>query len=190
LRIDIFLQPDSKGLETFGGHLVEITEHGFPVQPFLQFLHIEVGHLFLQFFLECFPFAFCGGCSNTLFILLSNSQFLFLVVAIFRQVVTHGLAFFFLFFLEGGRNGSTPVLVVRIAGCNKGIRLFQGQSVPAGGYAGFLVLTLPGGFLPVYLFFPGVIVIFDLCQFLFGAGLHAVYLCLPVLCLQGGKFLR
>ena len=68
--------------------------------------------------------------------------------------------------------------------------MLPGKSVISGGQTGFLVLPLPGCFLSVNFFFPRVIVIFDLCQFLFGAGLHAVYLCLPVLCLQGGKFLR
>ena len=68
--------------------------------------------------------------------------------------------------------------------------MLPGKSVISGGKAGFLVLTLPVGFLPVYLFFPGVIVIFDLCQFLFGTGLHTVYLFLPILGLQGGKILR
>ena len=68
--------------------------------------------------------------------------------------------------------------------------MLPGKSVISGRKTGFLVLTLPVGFLPVYLFFPGVIVIFDLCQFLLGTGLHAVYLFLPVFSLQGGKILR
>ena len=68
--------------------------------------------------------------------------------------------------------------------------MLTGKSVISGGYAGFLVLTLPVGFLPVNFFFSRVIVIFDLRQFLLGTSLHAVYLFLPVFSLQGSKILR
>lgn len=94
-------------------------------------------------------------------IFFSDGQFLLLEGPVFLQIVTHGFRLF-------------PVHVrLRFSltrclrhGLFKFILLLPGKSVISGGKTGFLVLTLPVGFLPVYLFFPGVIVIFDLCQFL------------------------
>ena len=130
------------------------------------------------------------GFPDTFLVFLSNSPLLFFIAAIFRQVITHGPGFFFPLFLQGGRNGRDPVLIVRVACAGKGIRLAGSQTIATGGNTGFLVFTFPFSLLTGYFFFSPVIVVFDLCQFLFSAVLHPVYVFLGVFRLQRGKFLR
>ena len=177
-------------MEAFGGYLVEVPEYGFPIQSVLQFLQIKTGHLFLQFFLKCFPTAFRGSFRDTFFILLGNGQFLFFIAPIFRQVITHGLGFFFPLIFKNGGKSRAPVLIVGVACAGKGIPLTGSQAIATGGNTGFLVFTFPFGFLTGYFFFSLVIVVFDLCQFLFSAVFHPVYLLFPILGLECGKFLR
>ena len=133
-------------------------------------------HSRITLLLQSQPFSLGLCLADFLGIFFSDGQFLLLEGTVFLQIVTHGFRLFpvhvRLRFFPGFSIGGT--------GFFKFILLLPGKAVISGGKAGFLVLTLPVGFLPVYLFFPGVIVIFDLRQFLFGTGLHAVYLFLPV----------
>ena len=177
-------------MEAFGGYLVEVPEYGFPIQSVLQFLQIKTGHFFLQFFLKCFPTAFRGSFRDTFFILLGNGQFLFFIAPIFRQVITHGLGFFFPLIFKNGSKSRAPVLIVGVACAGKGIPLTGSQAIATGGNTGFLVFTFPFSLLTGYFFFSSVIVVFDLCQFLFSAVFHPVYVFLGVFRLQRGKFPR
>ena len=176
-------------MEAFGGHLVEVSEYGFPIQSVLQFLQIKTGHFFLQFFLECFPTAFRGSFRNAFFILLGNGQSLFFIASIFRQVITHGPGLFFPLIFKNGSKSHAPVLIVRVACAGKGIRLAGSQTIATGRNTGFLVFTFPFSLLTGYFFFSPVVVVFDLGQFLFSTVFHPVYVFLGVFRLQGGKFL-